>query len=125
FNWFGQPSNYTIGILAVGGASTLRFIQITAGVQGGRRPFMRNLECDFSPHPLLDVHPFWPALIATINASHLGVDPYAANPWYMNDPGPLPQSDVRKHLTDSPPLYHNRLMAGHSSADRQLPQPFR
>src|SRR5690606_27480321 len=98
--------------------------QITAGVQGGRRPFMRNLECDFSPHPLLDVHPFWPALIATINASHLGVDPYAANPWYMNDPGPLPQSDVRKHLTDNPALYHNLFMVGHSIADYQLAQPF-
>src|SRR5690606_33437554 len=66
-NWLGQPSNYTVGIAGANG-TTLRFRQVTlwAGQPGGRRPFMRNLECDFSAHPLLDVHPFWPALIATM-----------------------------------------------------------
>jgi len=123
YPWFGQSSNYTLGIPAVGGLPTLRFEQIAPFAPGqGRRLFMRNLECDFSAHPLLDVHPFWPALIATINPSRRGVDPYAANPWYMNDPAPF--QDDRRHLTDNPTLYHNLFTMPHLIQDYQPVQPF-
>ncbi len=50
--------------------------------------FMRNLECDFSPSLLPDMHPGW-ALVSSPS------DAFAANPWYHHQAGPFKTWDNR------------------------------
>jgi hypothetical protein len=41
---------------------------------------MRNLECDFSPHLIVDWHPYWATYF-----TQAAPDESAANPWYHHD----------------------------------------
>lgn len=84
---YGQ-SNYTLGVF---GSRRWARIQLDAA-----RPTMRNLECDFSPHLIMDVHPMWPTFLVGGAA-----DIYATNPWWDTYPIPnYPQYD-------NPTLYNN------------------
>ena len=62
-------TNYTAGVAG----STRAAMRVA----NGKPLFMRNLECDFSPHLLADPHPMWPM-------GFVGAQPdiYAANPWW-------------------------------------------
>ncbi len=72
--------NYTIGE-----TGTLRANLVASG----KPPFMRNLMCDFSPHLLSDIHPFWamypgswrtrPTPTGSVSTF---TDAFACNPWY-------------------------------------------
>ncbi len=58
-------------------------------ISGGKKPFMRNLLCDFSPHLLSDIHPFWgmypgpwrtrPTPTGTVSTF---TDAFGCNPWF-------------------------------------------
>ena len=63
--------------------------------------FMRNLECDFSPHLLPDIHPAWGTMHWNPPTPGWSFqDAFAANPWYhSNDAGQLPD------LNDNPFVY--------------------
>ncbi len=73
--------NYTTGELG-----TIRGNLVQSGK---KKPFMRNLMCDFSPHLLCDIHPFWamyagpwrtrPTYSGTVSTFS---DAFACNPWF-------------------------------------------
>ena len=69
-------------------------------------PFMRNLACDFSPHLLIDWHPWWSMLFRTLPIMRpsgqlpSGEDPYASNPWYRGEYG------YWAGLADNPRLFY-------------------
>ena len=119
--YFGAPSNYT----SVPFPLSLRHQQIVVGGSGSTyKPIMRNLECDFSPHLLLDIHPFWPELLSGVDIALPEEDPYASNPWYHNDPIAHPSGSVRRYLVDSPALYNNLFLAAHALPDYLPWTPF-
>ncbi|MBK9129937.1 MAG: hypothetical protein IPM13_19485 [Phycisphaerales bacterium] len=93
-------SNYTDA--SAPGTTTERNVWIgAAGL--GHEPFMRNLECNFSPHLAPDPHPFWGSWMFGQALGNLR-DVYASNPWYdhaTNFPPPL----LRRR--DNPTLFHN------------------
>jgi hypothetical protein len=95
--------NYTtaaIGVRPGGTVAERRQDIVNSGFS--YEPFMRSLECDFSPHLAPDIHPFWGALI-TMNDPLRWGDIYAANPWYDHG-GPPRGIPFRR---DNPTLYHN------------------
>jgi hypothetical protein len=93
-------TNYTDA--SAPGVATERSIWITSGGVG-HEPFMRNLECDFSPHISPDLHPFWGALMTGQPIGSLP-DVYASNPWHDHSNNWLPSFTVRR---DNAALFHN------------------
>ncbi|MCA8975987.1 MAG: hypothetical protein KDC98_14790 [Planctomycetes bacterium] len=98
---------YTEGFF-VGGLQTARYQLNQTGSIG---PFPRNLACDFSPHLLADVHPFWGQRFADF-ATPLGgwplADPFACNPHY-HSPWDISVSPLNETFyPDNPALFHNR-----------------
>jgi len=45
-------------------------------------PFMRNLECDFSPHLISDWHAIWAGYFSSMSG---GLDEFAVNPWHHHN----------------------------------------
>lgn len=112
-DWWGGVQSLTPPDADVGNYTTAAIGVRPGGTVAERRqdivnsgfsyePFMRSLECDFSPHLAPDIHPFWGALI-TMNDPLLWGDIYASNPWYDHG-GPPPAIPFRR---DNPTLYHN------------------
>lgn len=84
------PTNYTEGVFV-----SLRWSRIRLD---NAKKTMRNLECDFSPHLILDVHARWPSNFLIGGAQ----DIYATNPWWDTYPIPTyPQYD--SHCNDVRP----------------------
>lgn len=108
--WRNNPNpQYTAGKvwtsppLPPPGTNTGRYALVELVPQQNRSkpPFLRNLECDYSPHLLADLHPFWAAYLgSSIQAQdHL----YASNPWFDD-----PQNWTYRSLGhDNPFLYYN------------------
>ncbi|PIE21913.1 MAG: hypothetical protein CSA62_15105 [Planctomycetota bacterium] len=107
-NWFvqaannpmaGAPNNYT------NGTGLDRLLRTIPPLQGETRPeFMRNLRCDFSPHPLFDPHPLWPEAIRNRLSSSNPLDQYACNPWVRDARRLLPNNMLNPTL-DNEYLY--------------------
>ena len=101
------PTNYTLGFMAgpVPGNFCIRFLW-ALGSNPARPGWMRNLECDFSPHLVLDMHPQWPLeFLFTPLIPSAFLDIYATNPWYDK-----PQSTIFPSGTaqvDNPALFTN------------------
>jgi len=78
-----SPANYTSGVVP-----SLRNFLITAPPppHQPKPPFMRNLECDFSPHLWPDPHPAWGV---AYEVQYGFTDIYGAMPWYWS-PNPDP-----------------------------------
>jgi len=94
FGWWSHvqqapiPDNYTGGV-----PGSLR----AALVSSGRPRFMRNLECDFSPHLFPDPHPIWAEKWQAFGSS----DVYAALPWWTST-GVFPYDNAYLYYNPSP-----------------------
>lgn len=81
---------------------------------------MRALECDFSPHLLPDLHPYWGVLFGAVAPPVTPprvVDIYGAHPWYTS----LPQGvNPNGGVLDNPYLYYNPGSTGTPSANSWL-----
>jgi len=103
-----EVNNYTAAI-TIGSTTPGQLATRTALFGFGWNPFMRGLECDFTPHLVPDLHPFWGSSMGDLVAvpSPLSNDIYATNPWY-NDPAQAPSPPfVSRRRFDNPALFHN------------------
>ncbi|MBP8302465.1 MAG: hypothetical protein KA020_19015, partial [Planctomycetes bacterium] len=70
------------------------------------QPFPAQLECDFSPHLVPDVHPAWGWLMWHPPVPFPG-DIYASNPWYDDPAQNLSIAGITRGRFDNPTLFHN------------------
>lgn len=111
--------NYTNGAMFNGTAPSVRSLQFPTSTTGypQRRPFPRNLECDFSGYLTSDFHPLWGLMFGVIGGPPWSIDGYSSNPWFETfDTTPAPNSKrlwnplspAIDFLSDNQCLYHNR-----------------
>ena len=98
----GINYNYTLGV-----PGSLRRASVT-GQPAYHVPFMRNLECDFSPTLFVDIHPLW-AIGFTLFDQRLTPDIYGSNPWC---------GTLTVPVLDNPSVYYNLPIPG---VDPQYP----
>lgn len=72
-------SNYTVGNFG-----SFRESLVLGGL--GFNPFMRNLQCDFSPHLLREYHPIWANFFTNAGGAGFNPDIFSYNPWFNNTP---------------------------------------
>jgi hypothetical protein len=123
-NWFSQlvtnpnppqfvpASNYTNGVVAHRTQFDALYGFTPPPNPLEKRPnFMRNLRCDFSPHPLMDLHPLWPEWFKLrFNPKPLGTDPvgyYATNPWVRDTNYRVSISSLEDPHPDNEFLYYD------------------
>ncbi len=94
------------------GATSFRWLQITTR---SFRYFMRNLQCDFSPHLILDPHPVWAVWFNTeFSFNNLPSSVYGSHPWFDNPD--VPDSNNTPLSPDNWNLYYNPGGGGGSGA---------
>ena len=99
-------SYYTYGkVYPVSGGADIWTHRVWLQFFQGSAPFMRNLACDFSPHLLMDCHPFWGYFFEGLLPWTSPIDPYACNPTYFTD-GPY-VSYYGDAYPDNPSLFTN------------------
>ncbi|MEZ5965388.1 MAG: hypothetical protein R3F56_16265 [Planctomycetota bacterium] len=120
----GEVGDYTMGTAFGSTSPPLIATRNWQSFIFGWKPFMRGLECDFTPHLVPDLHPYWGGLMADpLAVPQFANDIYGCNPWF-DDPleaAPAPNFPSRQRF-DNPALFHNYATPMYTASTSWSPQ---